>query len=258
MTAVEPVLAGVRILIPRGGTWGEMVSESLRVKGASTVIAPLVDFSHTSEEEHLVRSLHLLEQGYFDWITATNSTIIDVLKHHDVKIPVSTKAAIVGEATARALIQAGYGAPARRAGDTQELLRNWYEVAGDSLQRVLTMRSDIAVPTLTEALLKRGHDVTQVLAFRTIGVPAPERVREDISSGRINAILVASAKIASEVAKQFEQIPEDTLVCCVGASTREAAVQLGLPDDPQHPDYWKKREMVATVESVLDQSDMLD
>ncbi|MEJ6490572.1 uroporphyrinogen-III synthase [Leucobacter sp. USCH14] len=263
MSAEAKPLSGLRVLVPRGGTWGDLVSRALRERGAHTVIAPLVDFAHTSEEDKLVDALKDLEAGEFDWLTATSSTVADVLKHHNAVIPPSTSVALVGEATAVAFTDAGY--PITRTpseeNSTHALLDEWSEIDSGSVLKVLTLRSDVAIPVLTEGLMSRGHDVTQVLAFRTVGVPASVHIREDIESGRINALLVASAKIAEEVAAQFPDLPPDTIVACVGVNTLETAAELGLPadaDDPSHPEYALKRAIIETVESVIDQSDMLD
>src|SRR5690625_2672601 len=108
MTASAKPLSGLRVLVPRGGTWGELVARALRGQGASPVISPLVDFSHTSEEDRLVESLARLEDGYYDWMTATNATIVDVLNHHSTKIHERTHVAVAGEATAAAFVGAGY------------------------------------------------------------------------------------------------------------------------------------------------------
>ena len=264
MSAESKPLSGLRVLVPRGGTWGDLVSKALRDRGAQTVIAPLVDFAHTSEEDKLVAALKDLEDGKFDWLTATSSTVADVLQHHSAVIPESTKIAVVGEATALAFRDAGYAVnrtPGEEDNTTHALLREWPEIETGEVLRVLTLRSDVATPVLTTGLLDRGHDVTPVLAFRTVGVPASVHIREDIESGRINVLLVASKKIAQEVAAQFPQLLESTLVACVGVNAHETALELGLPleaDEPGHPLYETKRAIIDTVDSVIDQSDTLD
>ncbi|WP_427870293.1 uroporphyrinogen-III synthase [Leucobacter luti] len=264
MSVEAKPLSGLRVLIPRGGTWGDLVAKALREQGAHTVISPLVDFAHTSEEEKLVEALRRLEAGEFDWMTATSSTVADVLKHHNAVIPPDTKVALVGEATEVAFRDAGYPitrTPEGEENSTHTLLEEWDEIDTGEVLKVLTLRSDVAIPVLTQGLISRGHDVTQVLAFRTVGVPASVHIAEDIASGRINVLLVASAKIAEQVAEQFPELPADTIVACVGVNTLEAAAALGLPadaSDPSHPDYIMKRAVIDTVESVIDQSDMLD
>lgn len=253
-------LAGLRVLIPRGGIWGDLVAKAMRAKGAQIVVAPLVDFAHTSEEDKLVEALKLLEAGEFDWMTATSAVVADVLKHHNAVFHPRTKVAIVGEATAAAFREAGYPVtltPDANNNTTHQLLKEWPEIDEGTVLRVLTLRSDVAKPVLTQGLIERGHDVTQVLSFRTIGVPASVHIREDIDSGRINAILVASAKIAEQLAIQFPTLPDDTLVVCVGDNTLAAAEHLGLLCGYAGREA-EVRAMIEAVESAIDQSDMLD
>lgn len=261
MTADAKALKGLRVLVPRGGTWGELVAKALRERGANPVIAPLVDFAHTSEEDKLVEKLKLLEAGHYQWMTATSATVVDVLEHHHTVIPAETEVALVGEATKRAFEAAGYRVkrtPTEGEQTTEALLKEWPEIDAGEVLRVLTLRSDVAKPVLTAGLISRGHDVTQVVAFRTVGVPASVHTLEDVQSGRINALIVASAQIAREVGRQFPELPEDTIVACVGPHTHEEAVAAGLRHNPDHHDSAVKRALIETVESAIDQSDMLD
>ena len=261
MTIDPKPLSGLRVLVPRGGTWGDIVAQALREQGANTVIAPMVDFAHTSEEDRLVEALRKLEAGYYDWITATSATVVDVLAHHEAKIHERTRVAVVGEATAQAFIEAGYQVsrtPDKEHNTTEGLLQVWPEIDTGEVLKVLTLRSDVAKPVLTSGLIDRGHDVTQVVAFRTIGVPVSAHIREDVESGRINALLVASARIGQEVDAQFPSLPEDTIVACVGPHTHEETVAAGLHHSTRRNSAVAKRALIETVESVIDQSDMLD
>jgi uroporphyrinogen-III synthase len=261
MSIEQKPLSGLRVLVPRGGTWGEIVAQALREQGANTVIAPLVDFAHTSEEDRLVEALGRLEDGYYDWITATSSTVVDVLAHHKAKIHERTRVAVVGEATEQAFIEAGYQVsrtPDESNITTEGLLQVWPEIDAGEVLKVLTLRSDVAKPVLTSGLIDRGHDVTQVVAFRTIGVPVSAHIREDVESGRINALLVASARIGKEVAAQFPVLPAETVVACVGPHTHEETVAAGLKHNPSGASLEQKRALIETVESAIDQSDMLD
>ena len=254
-------LTGLRVLVPRGGTWGDLVAGSLRAQGANAVISPIVDFAHTAEQERLEQALKQLEAAAYDWLTATSATVADVLVHHQAVVPEKTKIAAVGEATIAALTAAGYTVSQRPNADdntTHGLLEVWPEINSGEVLKVLTLRSDVAHPVLTSGLIDRGHDVTQVVAYRTIGVPAPAHIREDVESGRINALLVASPRIGREVAAQFTHIPEDTIVCCVGPYTHAEAVAAGVKHNPSHHNTPEKIALINAVESVIDQSDMLD
>lgn len=227
----ERPLTGLRVLVPRGGSWGELASTALRARGATPVVSPLVDFASTGEMDALKDALIRLEAGEFDWITATSATVVDVLAHHSTVIPEATKVAVVGESTAAAFTAAGYTVhrmPTTGDNSTQALLDEWEEINTDTTLKVLTLRSNIARPVLTSGLIARGHDVTPVVAFRIIGVPAPARIREDVESGRINAILISSVTVAEQVKAQFPIIPAQTILACVGPQTKNQAEALGL------------------------------
>ena len=106
MTPEKP-LSGLRVLVPRGGSWGTLVSDAIRARGATPVVAPLVDFASTSDVEGLKAALARLAAGEFDWMTATSATVVDVLAHQNATIPESTKVAVVGDTTAAAFEAAG-------------------------------------------------------------------------------------------------------------------------------------------------------
>ncbi|MDO4241669.1 MAG: uroporphyrinogen-III synthase [Microbacteriaceae bacterium] len=254
------LLNGQRVLVPRSGAWGSLVAKALQSRGATPIISPLVDFAHTQEQDELRQAFAKLEDGYFDWVTATNATIVDLLSHNNVKINERTKVAIVGEATYAAFIAAGYDVarwPEDADPSAAGLLKVWPEIDAGNKLRVLTMRSDTAKPVLTDGLVARGHDVTQVIAYRTVGVPASIPIREDVESGYITALLVASPQIAREVATQFPQLPESTALVCVGDTTSAEAAQLGLAGgDSASAEI--VAELQATVLDALDPADMLD
>ncbi len=229
----EQSLAGWRVLVPRGGPWGDRVSAALRSYGAQPVVAPLINFAPTDQSEALKSALHKLAAGEFSWLTATSATVVDVLTHHNAVIPPTTRVAAVGETTAAAFIAAGYNVDLTPESEntTYGLLQDWHEIRQEPRLNVLTLRSNTAAPVLTEALLWLGHQVTQVVAFRTVGVEAGARVREEVRTGRINAMLVTSPTVAEELVRQFARIPERTLIVCVGPQTQAVAESLGLRID---------------------------
>ena len=101
-------LAGWRVLVPRGGKWGDGVAASLRALGAVPVIAPLINFAGAEDPSALANALHELSDGQFDWIVITSATTVDVLTSQGTRVPDSTRIAAVGETTAAALALAGY------------------------------------------------------------------------------------------------------------------------------------------------------
>lgn len=225
-------LGGWRVLVPRGGPWGDGVAASLREQGATPVVAPLINFAATTEPDVLEAALSRLEAGEFDWLTVTSATTVDVLYSQRAKLAPHTKVAAVGETTAAALTAAGFRVdlvPSRdnsSAGMAEEL------IAMESAPvRVLTLRSETAKPIVSKALIAAGHDVHQVVAYRTVGVPVTERIARDVHSGRINAILVTSGSVAEQVHLQFPEIPPQTLIAAIGPRTAKDAKRAGLAID---------------------------
>ncbi len=240
-------LAGWRVLVPRGGPWGDGVAAALRARGASPVVAPMINFAPTDDQPALEAALAKLAAGGFDWVTITSATTVDVLASYDAVIPETTRVAAVGETTAAALVAAGYHADIVPSEDNSAggLLREWEAATDGRLGlRVLALRSAIAKQVLSIGLARAGHHVEAVVAYRTIGVPVATRVADDVRSGRVNAVLVTSGSVAEQVQQQLGPIPETTLVAAIGPQTKQDAAKVGLRVDVV------ARE--RTVESLID------
>jgi len=228
---VKP-LTGWRVLVPRGGPWGDGVAANLRRQGATPVIAPLINFAPTNDQATLEQALADLAAGAFDWLTVTSATTVDVLYAYRAVVPHSTKVAAVGETTAAALLAVGYRVdlvPERdnsAAGMAEQLIG-----LEPQARDILTLRSEIAKPVLTRMLTEAGHRVRSVVAYRTVGVPVTDRIAEDVHSGRINAILVTSGSVAQQVHEQFPELPDTTLVAAIGPRTAKDARRAGLDVD---------------------------
>ncbi|MFD5214420.1 uroporphyrinogen-III synthase [Microbacterium sp. NPDC058345] len=234
MTASEPKTAkpldGWRVLVPRGGPWGDSVAASLRAQGAVPVVAPLINFAPTTDQGALDAALERLQAGEYDWLTITSATTVDVLFAHRVQIPRHTKVAAVGETTAAALHAVGYEVALVPELDNSAAGMAEQMIALESdARRVLSLRSEIAKPVLSVMLTEAGHDVDSVVAYRTVGVPVTERIRRDVENGRINAILITSGSVAQQVREQFPDIPDTTLLAAIGPRTAKDARKAGLP-----------------------------
>ena len=225
-------LAGWRVLVPRGGPWGDGVAATLRRQGATPVIAPLINFAPTNDQAALDEALADLSAGRFDWLTVTSATTVDVLYAYRATVPTSTKIAAVGETTAAALLAVGYHVDLVPEKDNSAAGMAEQMISLEPEPRdILTLRSEIAKPVLTRMLSDAGHRVRSVVAYRTVGVPVTDRIAEDVRSGRINAILVTSGSVAEQVHLQFPEIPDTTLVAAIGPRTARDAERAGLDVD---------------------------
>jgi len=227
MSPTAKPLSGWRVLVPRGGKWGDGVAATLRSFGAVPVIAPMINFASTEDQVGLTDALARLSGGQFDWLVITSATTVDVLVSQRTVIPESTSIAAVGETTAAALTLAGYRVDFVPENDNSArgLVKEW--PAGDS-GRVLIPHSDIAEPTLVAGLAERGLEVEYVAAYRTVGVTVADSVATDVASGRIGALLVTSGSVARQVAAQLAPLPEATVVACIGPRTAFDARDAGL------------------------------
>lgn len=242
-------LAGWRVLVPRGGPWGDGVAAELRRRGATPVIAPMINFAPTEEPEVLTEALQGLERGEYDWLTMTSATTVDVIFSQNVTIPPETKVAAVGETTAAALQAMGYRVDLVPSGENSAMgLLAALTAREPRARRILTLRSEIAKPLLTQGLIAAGHNVDSVVAYRTVGEQVSERVRQDVLDGRTNAILVTSGSVAEQVASQFGVLPESTLVAAIGPRTQRDAEDAGLTVHVVSPE----QTVAALLDTVTD------
>ncbi|MHB1171632.1 MAG: uroporphyrinogen-III synthase [Lacisediminihabitans sp.] len=221
-------LTSWRVLVPRGGKWGDSVAATLRSYGAVPVIAPMINFASTEDAPVLSDALRRLGDGSFDWLVITSATTVDVLVSQRVRIPEQTRIAAVGETTSAALGLAGYRVDFVPEADNSArgLVKEWPQSA--IVGTVLIPQSDIAEPVLVAGLAKLGLEVEFVAAYRTVGVPVSEQVAADVASGRIGAVLVTSGSVARQVQSQLAPLPDATIVACIGPRTAFDARAAGL------------------------------
>jgi uroporphyrinogen-III synthase len=246
--SLDKPLAHWRVLVPRGGKWGDGVAATLRGYGAIPIIAPMINFAASDDEADLAKALADLQAGRFDWIVITSATTVDVLNSQQVRIPESTKIAAVGETTGAALSLAGYHVDYVPAADNSArgLVKEWPRT--DITGRVLIPQSDIAEPTLVSGLTTLGLDVQFVSAYRTVGVPVSPEIAKDVASGKIGAVLVTSGSVARQIAAQLAPLPETTLVACIGPRTAYDARAAGLTVDI----IAESRSATALVEALVE------
>lgn len=270
MTSERP-LKGWKILVPRGGSWGGDVADAVRARGAFPIVAPLINFASPRDEDapKLQTALEELAAGRFDWLAVTSATAVDVMHSMGAIVPERTLVAAVGETTAAALTAAGYRVDFVPTHDNSAkgLLVEWPEAArGMPPINVLWLRSEVAKPVLSDGLLRRGHSVDSVIAYRTVGVPAAESIRYDIRNSRIRAMLVTSGSVAEQIITQFGELPAEIRLAAIGPRTAKDARELGLRIDVVAQERsvaslldgieWLARGMEMPVTSAIDLSEL--
>lgn len=239
-------LVGLRVLVPRGGEWGNSLAARLRAVGAAPVVAPMVNFASTPHPDELAIALGRLQTGHYDWLVMTSATAVDVLVSHQVEIPEGTRVAAIGETTAGALLSAGYRIDfvPERDNSPRGLEAEWSGAVGP----VLVPQSDQPDASMREALARFDVAADFVTAFRTVGVPVSEEVRADVASGAIGAVLITSGTVARQMTREFEPFPDRTVVASIGPRTafdaRTAGIRVSVIAESRTPE--------ALVEALVD------
>ena len=64
----------MRVLIPRGGSWGDEVAALVADAGFEPMILPLVRIEPAEDQARLQQILVQLSQGRFDWLVTTSQS----------------------------------------------------------------------------------------------------------------------------------------------------------------------------------------
>ncbi|PZE37024.1 uroporphyrinogen-III synthase [Curtobacterium sp. MCPF17_031] len=178
-----------------------------------------------------------------DWLVVTSATTVRVLAERLPGLPAGVRVAAVGEATARV---------ARSAGWTVDLVPEDQSAAGlvralpADARLVLHPRSDLVAPTLVDGLRARGIDVSEVVAYRTVGTgdaPIPGDPAPDV-------VLVTSGSIAREVARRLTPLDPRTRIACIGPGTAAETRDAGLPVHVVAAERSAEALLDAVVESL--------
>jgi uroporphyrinogen III methyltransferase / synthase len=232
-------LRGVSVVVPRTRHQAGDLSARLRTLGAEPLEAPTIAIEPSPEPEQLRSQLAALADGAYDWLALTSANGVAALWEQvgvlgrDARLFARARIAVVGPGTAAAL-----GAHGLRA----DLVPERYTTAGLATAltrlpaaRALLPRADIATPTLTQALLAAGWDVTEVEAYRTVPVARlPEDIDRRLREGDVDVVAFASSSTARNLVKLLGGPPSPRVrVASIGPVTTGACRELGLRVDAE-------------------------
>lgn len=224
-------LGGARVLIPRGGSWGERVRSSLDARGAIGIVAPLIASVPPRDTATRDRDFRALAAGEYEWLFLTSAAAVEQLSRAEVRLPATVRVAVVGTATARAAAAAGYEVvfvPVGHA-SARALVSQW--CAGRDPRRTgrsLVVRSDLATSVVSDELEVRGFAVDVCIGYRTIGVDLVPEVAADLREGRMDVVLLTSLSVGRELRRQVGVLAPWTLLASIGPGTTRDAERLGF------------------------------
>ncbi|MTD13149.1 hypothetical protein GIS00_04210 [Nakamurella sp. YIM 132087] len=225
-------LAGWRVLLPRPSSRSSRLIGLLGAEGATAQAIPLLAFEPPADTGALDAAVVDLARGGVDWVAFTSVNAVDAvldrasaLALHPA-VPADTRVAVVGPATARAVRAAGIAVDLMpESGGSAATLAAIWPAPGEH-PRVLLPQSAIASDTLAVALRARGFQVQGVPAYRTVPLPPPSSIAEDLADGAFEAVLLTSPSTVAALAGL--PVAAGTVIGAIGASTAAAVREAGL------------------------------
>lgn len=205
------------------------LASSLRAHGLEPVPCVVLTEAPPVDPEPLVAAARHLER--FAWVLVSSVRgVTAVSRARGRSWPAALQTGAVGEATARALAEAGVTGPVLLGdGDgaeplwrTLSELRAWRDVP------VLVVSTPGGRATLADGLRAAGANVTVVDAYRMEPRPAAD-IGRDWTAGAADAVVLASPRVAQTLA---DAVGIEALARCrivaIGATTAQAVEALGL------------------------------
>lgn len=249
------VLAGLTVALLRSPDRAAAMTAELALRGAHTLLVPLIDWELPADTGSLDRSLAALPS--YDWLLVTSVTTVRALENRAealnqplASLVGSTGVAAVGAATRAALTELGVRVHLT-PGEDQSAEGLLAELPMGRA-RALLPQSDLAADTLRAGLAARGWAVDTVTAYRTVDYPAApgrrllrgkderapgtdtvtrEELSEALQQDRIDAVVLTSPSIAARLHAMMGTLPDAVATVAIGRRTERDASRLGLRID---------------------------
>lgn len=244
-------LAGRRILVTRARGQASALASLLEAEGATVIQIPAIEIVAPESFASLDEAIRELT-GY-EWLVLTSANAVNAMVRRAGELGVSLKVpktAVIGPATAAALIAAGLVErvslmPERFvAEDLAEAM-----VPHAAGARMLLVRAAVGRDVLPDRLRAAGASVTIVEAYRTVvPVGSVDALRRLFRETGPDAITFTSASTAVNLAGLMEAagvgVPEGTVLASIGPVTSRAMRGNGM-----EPSF---EAVEATVESLVE------
>jgi len=242
---VRHPLHGRRVVVTRAEDQAEELCRRLQAMGAEAILFPVIAIVPPEAGGLLDRAIARLAD--YDWIIFTSVNGVENFwarlaaragqstQNGAAKLPLRTRVAAIGPATAEALSRRGatvHLMPAEYRAEA--ILDEIGQVAG---QRFLLPRADIARPALAEGLRARGGQVDEAPAYRTIQAHPSPAAFEALRAGVDVITFTSSSTVRNFVDLTRGMEYGQPLIACIGPVTADTARELGLPVDILAEEY---------------------
>jgi uroporphyrinogen-III synthase len=237
---VKPVLAGKRIVVTRAREQAGDLIERFSELGADVLLLPAVSFSPAADSKELDRAVAALAD--FDWVVFTSANAVRFFMRRCKELGCELPAQLAGRHPRYAAVGPATATAAAAEGVRVEIVAQEYsggalaQEMGAALagSRVLLPRSQRASPELPAALMARGAKVTEVVAYQTGGMGAPDALAEELfRSGRVDVVAIFSPSALENLRAEFgaetlHRVASNAALAAVGPVTAAAIRDAGL------------------------------
>jgi len=253
-------LFGKRVLVTRPKEQAAELVELLERWGAEAIEAPLIRI--VPLDDYAMLDGVAARSGEFDWMVFTSVNAVSAFMDRLFASPLDVRAlhgvhlCAVGPATAGELerhsLKVDLVPAEHRAEAIVQAMAEQVRLQG---ARVLLPRADIGREVIADELRKKGADVTEVVAYRTVATD-PERDGEPdvyglLLQGKIDVVTFTSASAVRSFVKMVGAEPaadllRTTVVASIGPVTAEAAAQLKIQTTIM-PDQYTVPALAAAI-----------
>ncbi|MCB0401713.1 MAG: uroporphyrinogen-III synthase [Flavobacteriales bacterium] len=185
-----PVLNNIKVLIPRPVGRTDEMADKLSALGATPILFPLIEITAINQDE--LKST--CRDHAFDWIIFTSGIAVQVFFDNIDTKTVTSKIAVVGTSTQKAVEQLGLKVDfVPSAATAKKLMR---EIPVNPGEQVLIPRSKIAGKEVLKVLQKRKVQVTEIATYDNTPVNYSKEQVEEVLAQNINVIAFTSASTA--------------------------------------------------------------
>jgi uroporphyrinogen III methyltransferase/synthase len=237
-------LFGKRVLVTRPREQAGELVHRLESVGADAIEAPMIRIEPPDDYEPLDEACARI--GEFDWVVFASVNAVDAFIERllagsrDLRALGRAKLCGVGPATAERLARHGLKVDLAPSDFRAEaMVRAIVDHVGDKVAglRFLVPRADIGREVVADELRRRGGDVTEVVAYRTVIVEAEREGEPDIYrmllERRIDVETFTSPSAVRNFVRVLGEEPaadllRTTVVASIGPITAEAASQANI------------------------------
>ena len=212
-------LTGKHILITQAEDQAEQLINMLRDHGVEIIHKPVIAIQPPEDFTEFDRQL--LDDIKFDCIVFSSKNGVEAFGNRISALESNrdnfenTRFAVIGEATAEALMKYGFDVEFKPDLQTSEGFLAEFDAAQIELDgtRILFPAGNIARDTIPNGLRKRGAEVVRVTAYSTVPVDySPEEIVELFKSKNIDIAVFTSS---STVENLFRLLPREDIESCV-------------------------------------------